>query len=178
MQSPEGSTVINLLKKQFRDKVEIISQHGNARSSEKNLPGGYKDYFTFGFVRSPWDRILSWSILINKRNQKNLDEERPKFEKFIELDYSSVKDDHDFHYNQIDYFSNKSGELLTNKIYRFENYESEVNTMLQDLDLSIIDIQKKNELQVKNYRDYYTLKSQKRIVRKCKKDIAYFNYKN
>lgn len=177
IQRTGGSTIINLLKTQLGEDLIFISQHGNARSSENYLLDDHKDYFTFAFVRNPWERILSWYLLINKENQQSLEEERSKFEKFLELDYAAVEGDLTFHYNQVDYISNKSGDILVDNVYRFENFEIEVGKMLNDLGLSLIDIPKMNKTWDKNYHDYYTEKSKELIEIKCKKDIEYFAFK-
>jgi len=176
VQRTGGSTMINLLKKQLSDKVEVISQHGNAKSSESYLLENHKDYYTFGFARNPWDRILSWYLLINKNDQKSLAEEKIRFEKFLDLDHSAAPGDQDFHYNQLDYFSDHNGKLYTNKIYRFEDYEKEINSLFTDLDLPMIDIPQMNKTRSKNYRDYYTSKSRQMIALKCQMDIEYFCY--
>jgi len=178
IQRTGGSTVINLLKKRLGENVEIISQHGNAKSEEVQLINLHKDYFTFAFVRNPWDRILSWYLLVIKNNQESLEEEeRKKYENFLELDLASPPENLDFHYNQLDYISNHEEVLLTDHIFRFENYKNEIDELFNKLNLPLIEIPQLNPTWKKDYRDYYTIKSQALIAEKCKKDIDYFNYK-
>jgi hypothetical protein len=176
IQRTGGNTVINLLKHQLKEKVEIISQHGNAKTAELSLLEDYKDYFNFTFIRNPWDRILSWYLLIYQHENNNMDKERSQFEKFIELDLAAAKGDKDFHYNQLDYISNEKGNILINKCYRFDNFEEEVSAMLKDLGLLQMAIPRLNLSLMTNYRDYYTVKSRELINQKCKRDIAYFGF--
>lgn len=177
IQRTGGSTIINLLKKQLADKIEIISQHGNIKSEEAQLIDQNKDYFTFAFVRNPWDRILSWYTLINKNDKKGMEEKRRSYEEFLELDLASAPEDIDFHYNQLDYCSNADGEIIIDHIFHFENYQTEVKSLFERLNLPPTDIPKVNSTWNKNYRNYYTSKSQALIAKKCSKDIEYFNYK-
>lgn len=177
IQRTGGSTLINLLSKQLGENVKIVTQHGNTKSAELALILDNRDYFSFAFVRNPWDRILSWYLLINKQNLGSLEHEREKYQKFLEMDFAAVPGDIDFHYNQLDYISNDKGVILTNKLYRFENYEAEVGAMFKELNLPMIDIPKMNATWSRNYQDYYTERSKELIAEKCKKDIDYFGYK-
>lgn len=176
IQRTGGSSIINLLKKQLKEDVEILTQHGNAKSPVNYLLEDFKDYFTFAFARNPWDRILSWYLLINQSSHQSLEEERLKYERFLTLDLAAAKGDSEFHYNQLDYLSDNEGKLLTRKIYRFEDYEREVDNMHKDLNLNLVDIPRMNNSIEKDYKAYYTLKSREIIAAKCKKDIEYFGY--
>lgn len=176
IQRTGGSSIINLLKHHLGEELEIVAQHGNARSEENHLLKSNPEYFTFTFVRNPWDRILSWYLLIYKESQEKIDKEKMKFERFLLLDLAFKPGDPHFHYNQLDYITDKEGNLYTDKIYRFENYGSEIESMQETLKFPIIDAKKMNRTWDKNYRDYYTKKSQELIAEKCKKDIEYFKY--
>ena len=61
-----GTTIGNLLKSHLDNNIKHLSQHENAKTSESYLLDGYNDYYTFGFTRNPWERILSWYSLIHK----------------------------------------------------------------------------------------------------------------
>ena len=176
IQRTGGSSIINLLKQHLGEEIEIVAQHGNARSEENHLLKSHNTYFTFAFVRSPWERILSWYLLINKESQENIEKEKIKFERFLASDSAFKSGDPHFHYNQLDYITDKEGHLYTDKIYRFENYKSEIESLQKTLNLPVVDAQKMNSTWDKEYRDYYTKNSQELIANKCKKDIEYFNY--
>ncbi|REE80353.1 sulfotransferase family protein [Lutibacter oceani] len=176
VQRTGGSTIINLLKNQLGNNIEILSQHGNARTSETYLLEEYKDYYTFGFTRNPWERILSWYSLIHKNDKKSLAQERKRFEIFIESDYASDFTTQQFHYNTLDYFSNKKGILKVDEILRYENFENEILKLFNKLNLPLTEIPITNNTNLKIFQDFYTKKSKNLIAEKCKKDIEYFNY--
>lgn len=171
-----GTSITNLLRGQLGNKLEEISQHGNAKTTESYLLEKHPEYFSCGFVRNPYERILSWYSLINKNNVKSLKEEKIRFENFIELNLASDFTNKMFHYNQLDYFTNEKGVLKVHKIFRYENFENQIRELFDYLELPLKDIPKINNTSSKKYKDYYTQKSRDLITQKCKKDIEYFNY--
>ena len=79
-----GTSFGNLLYQTLPDWVEISPQHSNAMSVEANFFDAHADYFTFGFTRNPWERLLSWYALIFMQDTRSLTEERNRFETFLE----------------------------------------------------------------------------------------------
>lgn len=171
-----GTTIESLLQNQLRRQIVTLPQHANTKTAEASLLETYKEYYTFGFTRNPWERILSWYSLIHKNDPKSLEEERKRLEAFIELDAAADFKILDFHYNSIDYFSDEKGKLKVDKIFRYENFEHAVIEILKRFDLPFTEIPHVNKTSAKNVRAYYTSKSQDLIAQKCKKDIEYFNY--
>lgn len=176
IQRTGGSSTINLLKKHLGNDLEIVSQHGNSRSKEGVLLNKHSDYFTFSFVRNPWARLWSWYLLINKGTLMNKEDKKLHFENFLTYDLAFQPNDPYFHYNQLDYISDEDGSLFTDKIYRFENYANEIQSLQKDLSLPEIEVQHMNPSKDLSYQEYYTRKSRELIHIKCKKDIDYFNY--
>jgi hypothetical protein len=171
-----GTTILNLLQQELGNKVRMVSQHGNVATSEKTLLEKHPNYFTFGFVRNPWDRMLSWYALSNGWNPQEMDIDIQKFENYLELELASAPNDLFFHYNQLDYFPELNSSSNPIKIYRFENFEKETNALFTKLGFKLFDIPVINGTAKKNYRDYYTVKSKALVAEKCKKDIEYFKY--
>jgi hypothetical protein len=173
-----GSTVISLLRDYLILKMTIVSQHGSAQSVEGDIFESHPDFFVFGFVRNPWDRLLSWYSLINKWNPLSLEEEKKRFETFLESDLSTEfgNEENTFFYNQLDYFPDLETLVNPIKICRYENFEDEVREVFQRVGSKIDEIRVVNETNPKNYRDYYTDKSIELVKEKCAKDIEYFGY--
>lgn len=167
-----GSSTSNVLRSILTDKDEVYDQHSNAKMFEPSFFEQYHDYYKFGFTRNPWERILSWYSLIYFNEKKDLVEERVRLEKFIELGFS----DHSFHYNTLDYFTNKDGKVIADQIFRYENLENEIGIIAKQFNIKLSEIPKVNVTEPKDYKKYYTDKSRMLIDQKCEKDIQHFNY--
>lgn len=172
-----GSALSNILRPKINSSFEISAQHANARSLEPSFFEKYKDYFTFGFARNPWERILSWYSLIHFNDQRKLSEERIRLEEFIKKDYAIDPSNQYFHYNTLDYFTDSNGKIIADRIFQFENFENEAKHLFNNIKIQAKDIPKLNDTSLKRYRMYYTDRSQYLIAEKCMKDIDYFNYK-
>jgi hypothetical protein len=135
-----GTTLTNLLRKKLVGNFEVFPQHSNARTSESIELIRYNEYYTFGFTRNPWERLLSWYTLIYYNDQISLAEERVRFEQFIEMDAASDFTKQEFHYNTLDYFTTKNGEFIANKIASYEYLENEMGALLQRFNLTPLDI--------------------------------------
>lgn len=171
-----GSTLISLLKSELGHDVEVLSQHGNAATLEKLQLENHPEYFTFGFVRNPWERLLSWYLLINKESPRPLETDRAEFELFLDEERAAEPSDKYFHYNQLDYFP-KNHEAIENfKIFRYENYEQEVENIFNLLQIPKFSIEKHNGTKAIDYRDYYSEKSKLWVEQNCQRDIEFFNY--
>lgn len=171
-----GSTLTNIFTQNLAHNTESLIQHGNAKTFEAVYLDKYSDYFTFGFARNPWDRMLSWYSLLHLNNQKSLSEERKRFEEFLATDVAVKRAKHYFHYNALDYFPTKNGQLAIDKIFLFEKLEDEIKSLCDRFDLGYQEIGVVNETNKKRYQDYYTERSRELIAQKCKRDIEYFDY--
>jgi len=171
-----GSSIGNLLRDHLGKKITCFIQHENARTSKSYLLDAHKDYYSFGFTRNPWERILSWYSLINLNQPKSLVEERKRFEMFIKSDAASDFTTQYFHYNSIEYLTNKKGELKVDEIFRYENYVTAVQEIQERFNMPLKNIPTLNNTSNKDYHDFYTKESQRLITEKCRLDIEYFNY--
>ena len=168
-----GSSIISLLKKALPNQVDVIAQHGNASTMEKQLLTTYADYFIFSIVRNPWDRLLSWYSLLHKSDPTPIEAERLRFEQFL-LTITHDDGNDSSLCNQLDYFNTLNLDKI--HIYRYEQYAKETQRMAKKLGITITDIPRVNETSSKNYQDYYTKKSKALVTEKCARDIAYFGY--
>ena len=153
-----GTAFSNILKQKLVDNFDILPQHSNTKTLEPAFLKMYTDYYTFGFTRNPWERILSWYSLIHLNDQKELTEERLRFEKFIETDAASDFTTQTFHYNSLDYFTNNKDELLVDKIFHYENIDQDTQSLFNQFNLDLTEFPVVNATTVKNYREYYTKK--------------------
>lgn len=166
----------NIIRRHLPGELDQLPQHENGATLAPGFFDQYRDYFTFGFTRNPWARIVSWYSVLHKNDPKSLAEEQARLEAFIESDAMIDNKTQYFHYNSLDYFSDKDGKLLVDNIFSYENLEQDVLQLLRQLNFPIVSTSIINETRKKNYCDLYTDKSRQLIATKCRKDIEYFGY--
>jgi hypothetical protein len=135
----------------------------------------FNEYFKFGFVRNPWDRVVS--LYFRKQSVQKSDE--MTFDAFVEwIKYSSSTCVHPVpHTNQLDWFVDPHGNVLVDFIGRFENLQDDWATVAEKLGLpGKLPHVNANPDARKPYTEYYTKKTRELIEYKFRVDIDYFGY--
>lgn len=149
-----------------------------AASSDKAPEAAEKEfdaYFKFGFVRNPWDRVVS----LYERKEGIQLRERMSFDEFVRwIKFSSDTCIHPaLHRNQLDWFKDEKGRVIVDYIGRFENLEQDWLHISSKTGLpKVLPHQKRNGIDRKNYRSYYDQAAQQIIGETFGEDIEYFGY--
>lgn len=128
------------------------------------------NYFKVGFIRNPYDRLVSWYYAC-KKNKDTWKTEIPyhmnRFETFEDMVMAEpIKF---MLVSQLDKVKD------CNYIGRFENYERDVNDLCDILVIPHINIHD-NGSDHKQYREHYTEEMRKRVEGWYKKDLRAFGY--
>ncbi len=199
VQKTAGISVETVLKQQEPNLKYWHGRHGHAVNGFKDLgQSGWNEYFSFAFVRNPWDRLVSWYSMIEAAKHKLSIEERSSqtpfksalwnyalgcsdsFESFlynctdIIFDLGCKKS---FAYNQLDYLTNESGELVVDFIGRYESLQEDFSKVLPKLGLAQRTLPRLNQSQHKHYSQWYTADTQHLIADRFSRDIEAFDYK-
>lgn len=149
-QKAAGMSVENYLLSKLKGK-KLLERHSYACDGlDKIGPEIWNQYFTFGFVRNPWDRLVSWYVMIQETPPEGKNKlwdyvhsNSTNFEEFIiNCTDSIIEDRFDYRYEksfikpQLEYFTDKDGKIITNFIGRFENLQSDFNSVLKSVGLS------------------------------------------
>ena len=121
-----------------------------------------KNYFSFTFVRNPFDRVVS---------EYNWD---PQFRNVTFLNF--LQRQHKWQKRH----SNSQLEFIDeniNFIGRFENFQEDFNTVCDKIGIPKQKLPHKNKSKHKHYTEYYDDETRQRVAEKYAKDIEYFNYK-
>ena len=142
-------------------------------------------YFSFSFVRNPWDRLVStWKDKCRSQTldffKKTYGPYRNSFADFIfTLGYSPDK----FHAEwegMIDRHVRSYSELIPldalDFIGRFENFQGDFNTICDKIGIPRQQLPHRNKTQHKHYTEYYDNETREIIAEKYAKDIEYFGY--
>ena len=135
----------------------------------------YNNYVRAGFVRNPFDRLVS---MFNSKKDKNFYFINPNsFKETVEnVCKNRITDEHVLpQYN----FLYRHDKPLFNFIGRFENIEDDFNRLLKLTNLPIKKLPKKNVTNANklHYRDYYDKRTRKLVEEYYRKDLEVFNYR-
>lgn len=171
------------------DAVFGVSRVGHMPYSwyEKISPESCANYFTFTFVRNPWDRAVSAYYYLLSGGAKKRDE---KWVKLIKR-YNSFDDfvlQWVCHENvqkiihfvpQIKFIESVDGSVDLDYVGKFEDIESdlsEINRLLNCNENIVLKLSRKKVSNRGDYRDYYSKESSEIIASVYSRDISVFGY--
>jgi len=143
---------------------QYISEHG------QDL---WDEYFTFSFVRNPWDRVISWIRYRDKRWKLYGGELNPSIIKEEMNKNPGNSQTASYHYFL---FSNCGKILLPKYIGRFENLQEDFNIVCDKIGIPRQELPHKNKTRHKHYTEYYDNETMEIVAEKYAKDIEMFGY--
>ncbi len=174
---------VSLLKAIYGDVT--LEGHRSFEFNRIALGVKKKEYFSFSFVRNPFDRLYSAYIFLKDGGMNNLD--KLSFESYL----SSFIDFEDFVLNGLDqkiiykithfipqyeFLCDKKDHILVDFLGRFETLNNDVDFLSKKLNIHI-KLKNYNFSNKKNYRDVYTNDMIKIVKNIYQKDLSIFNYK-
>lgn len=195
-----GGTSINNIfnfKKKFKylsgiDKENRIQyNHLTLKQIKKFIK--LKKYFSFSFVRNPFDKMVSEFFFRKSFENKNcilylgqLDLQKLTFEEFInkifevKLTHSLNRTFGEAHLVSQTKYLYVKGKLKIDFLGRFENYEKDLKKLLKKLKrkkgIELQEICHKNSSSHENYKNYYNSSTKKIIEKMYEDDLNNFNY--
>lgn len=154
-------------------------------------PSVYRGYLSFGFVRNPFDRLVSWwNMKVHKGVcndfSRYLLSRGNGFSQF--LDMKAVINERNpaevsgpaaypksIAFNQLDYLAGPDGRLAVDFIGRFENLDEDFAEICRRIGVRL-ELPHLNSFQRRHYREYYTPEDIEKVRAMCKRDLEYFNY--
>jgi hypothetical protein len=196
IQKTAGRSFEAVLTENIPDLENFMGTHDHALWAKEKLSGEWNNYYKVGFVRNPWDRLVSWYTMIREKGamtwKKRIFGRRRyndltqyvlsnsnSFEEFIYKCTDTI-DDIDGRksilYNQIDYLSDENGKLIVDFVGRFENIEEDSKKVFENLGFENVSLPHKNSSKHRNYRTYYTEETREEVRRRYSRDIDFFGY--
>ncbi len=148
------------------------------QSEEKRKQRGreqFASYYKFGFVRNPWDRVVS---LYERKEAMEL-RAQMSFEEFVKwIQYSSSTCPHSSpHRYQLDWFVDANGSILADFIGRFEKLPEDWAQVAGRLGLPDQLPHRRANPRERHYTEYYNDSTREIIARKFDVDIEKFGYR-
>ena len=127
-----------------------------------------EDYFSFAFVRNPFDAVASAWV-------------PKKFKYFDEWIEQEVCTGNEWvsRWTQFGYLTNDKEKILVDFIGRFENFASDFYEVVKRIDAPLMMLPKRNITKDKShegYREYYSPDSRAMVEELFKKDLEFFEY--
>lgn len=173
------------------NKIMYVNRHikGSFHKSIRKFPIENKKYYSFAFVRNPYDRILSsWLMFQYKKEFEWKTREELinlTFRQFLEraINKNTVKyiiNNNKFRVKHVEpqhhFVTNRQGKIGVNFIGRFENLEEDFAKVCDRLNIPFNGLPHLNSTKHKHYSEYYTKKTKELVDRIYKKDFELFNY--
>lgn len=161
----------------------IVPKHTTFSELENNYGINHKEFYTFCFVRNPYDRIVSQYLQLKKNPGKKYDNSERRyyykfcnnnsFDDFIKL----LKKERRDIFFQSKFVFNEDNTLKVDFVGRFENLQNDFNIICDKIGIPRVELLKENVTQEKkHYSDYYRTKTKKNVEELFEKEIKYFGY--
>jgi hypothetical protein len=162
-------------------------------------PEAFASHFKFGFVRNPWDWLVSWYHFV-RNTRVSPDTGKPwkhHLHKYVEgkdfpafVDWvteehglclatgrrrSSFRDKRPF--LQKDWLADDAGRLLVDFTGRFENLHADFKAVCTRIGLPDVDLPHVNKADHAPYRKYYDGETREKVAAYFSEDIETFGYK-
>ena len=147
--------------------------HASAKQIKDKLTAQkYDKFYTFAFVRNPWDwQVSFYHYALSKKNHYQYETIKAmgSFEKYLEwtVDNNFVL--------QKDFVTDDSGKIVVNFIGRYENLSEDFQIICDRLNLNA-SLPHTNKSPRKSYRQYYNSYTKKLLEEYYQEDIDFFEY--
>jgi chondroitin 4-sulfotransferase 11 len=117
------------------------------------------------------DRLLLWRYVVDNSST---------FEEFINNCTGEIEVKpgvfYSFAYNQLDYISDRSGNLLVDFVGRFETFQNDLLEVSNRLGIDLKSVPHDNRSPHRHYSSHYTPETRRIVGERFKRDIEYFDY--
>jgi hypothetical protein len=141
---------------------------------EQLPPGMFDQYYTFGFVRNPWDwqvSLYSYMLSNPKHKQHDLITSMRSFDEYVEWRVSD-----DLHLQkEFFYDENGRGDCIVDFVGRFEQIREDFQSVMRHLGLDV-KLPHTNRSPHKPYTEYYTQRTADLIFDAFRPDCQTFGY--
>lgn len=187
-----------MLRGALADARRPLREHATAREIAVHLGCEWPSYYRFGFVRNPWDRMVSYYHHIYKKTAqppwykrwlgvendnllwRQLIAENKSFDDFVRYCHfhadGDPRYDHLFR-NQVEWLMDDDGDIGIDFIGKFERLEQDAQSVFQRAGLGGAKIPEINPSQRGAYREYYTDESRRIVAERFGRDIEIFGYR-
>jgi hypothetical protein len=153
------------------DTDRMGPKHAKSRRLRRMYPDLWKQYFTFAFVRNPWDRLVSSFFWARQGNNPRL-LEYEDFPHFVR-DLPNLDRSED---SQWSYVSGRQGKQQVEYIGYYERLAEDFDYVCERLGVTL-ELPHLNASKRRDYRDYYDDETREIVRAVYKDDVEKFGYR-
>jgi hypothetical protein len=156
----------------------VYFPHKDAKWLRTRVGGPLFDsMFSFAIVRNPFDQLVSRYEYIKTNENHHFYQAANRLE-FGDFLIHQKWRDINFSKSQYSKVTDKNGNVIVSKIFRFEKFNDILNELSSILDIkNITEVPHENSSIRKPYQEYYTDKSIRFVEKNFKSDLDFFDYK-
>ena len=150
-------------------------QHQSIHLVKKIMPEEVFDrYFKFAFVRNPWDRLISEYEFVKRSDYhgRNRKVRSMSFDEYI--DYQAKRRDA----HQVNMLCDKKGQVLIDFVAKFERLQEDWKYVCDRLQLEGAELSHRKNSKIKDYSQYYSDQTSKKVAELWARDAEVFDYEN
>ena len=195
-----GKSVCRVLIERFEDArlvgdavrcAHLALMHDTLIEYDASIKESLDNFFTFTFVRNPWDRMVSfWKYFQAQKTDGYQTIPNMSFKEFL-LNFESVmkcaRNDHwlnpyrkhMFTSCQLDFITDKNGEPKINFVGKFENLQEDFNHICKKINIKAVKLPHDNKVSggwEENKSYYSSQECIDEVAKRYKKDIDFFKY--
>lgn len=158
-----GTSIECFFDKQVCENYFFRKKH----SSHRYELAAFSDYFSFTFVRNPWDRMLSFYLKVTSGAKNPI-----TFLNWLKSYHVYNK----YPCSMCDFIFDTNETQTVDFVGRYENFQDDFNFVCNKLDVSVSRLQKLNQVPHEEYTNYYDTESIALVNQLCYRDIEFFEY--
>ena len=177
---------VSLWKSFSSRNIEYFGHGGLHFRKPFSCHDSYKNYFSFSFVRNPWDRLVSTFFFLKSGGHhkndmsaysKYMKTHSESFKEFIIEKFNNEAINQVIHLKPQHHWICKNDQVCVDFLGKTESLQNNVNELCSALNIESIELRHLNQSTHKHYAEYYDNETREIVAEKYARDIEYFGYK-
>jgi len=176
-----GSTLRTVLLQRLLGAARLGNQHSSITEARALLGEDLGGYFKFAFVRNPWERIVSWWMLL-RQGPRPEGSTAPAASETLEAYLLACRDavarggPLPFPAEQMALLAETGGPVLVDELGRYENYEKDARRIFERLGLDPEELPRAAATRHDHYATYYNSEARRLVEELYPRDIRDLGY--